>query len=230
MRRDVTAILASLILLLASCASTTSTQNRTEAGAGELQRPARVLVYDFVGTRDALPADSVVAAYTEQRSTPQTQKEIDLGRRLGQLVAQGVVTELTAAGIQAQAAGPGQTTKVGDGVIRGEFIVVNEGSRTARVLIGFGAGAGELKTLAEAYLVTEDGLRRLGDAQVGAAGGKLPGILVPLGTGSSIAGAAGGTANVMQERGPESIDAAAQRTAKEIARQVVDAYRKRGWL
>jgi hypothetical protein len=34
----------------------------------------------------------------------------------------------------------------------------------------------------------------------------------------------------MQERGPEGIEAAAQRTAKELAKLVVDAYRKRGWL
>ena len=100
------------------------------------------------------------------------------------------------------------------------------------MLLGFGAGAGELKTLVETYqMMTPTGLRPLGAAQVQSAGGKLPGMLVPLGIGASaVSVAASGTSNVMQERGPESIDAAAQRTAKEIARQLADAYRQRGWL
>jgi hypothetical protein len=37
--------------------------------------------------------------------------------------------------------------------------------------------------------------------------------------------AVAGTSNVMQERGPEGVEAAAQRTAKELAKLIVDAYR-----
>jgi len=103
------------------------------------------------------------------------------------------------------------------------------------MLIGFGAGASELKTLVEGYLVTKDGLKPLGSAEIKAAGGKMPGMLVPV-VGGAIAGKAGrsavisGSMNVVQELGPESMNAAAKRTAKEIANLLQDAFRRRGWI
>lgn len=226
-------ILSAGIVLLAGCASSTVAQRESTPLADEVARPERIVVYDFVGTGDDLPADSTIARYYEQQTIPQTQAEIDLGRKLGRLVAQNLVKELNSAGIPAQHAISAPPPRIGDGVIRGEFISVKEGSRTKRVLIGFGAGAGELKTLAEAYQVTDAGLRPLGSTQVDTAGGKLPGMLVPLGIGAGSAmttAAVSGTSNVMQERGPEAISAAAQRTAKELAKMIIDAYRKRGWL
>lgn len=228
-------IVSAGIALLAGCASSTVAQRESTPLADQMARPERVVVYDFAGTRDDLPPDSAIARYYEQREIPQTQNEILLGRQLGRLVAENLIKELNNAGIPAQHASTTPQTQIGDAVVRGEFIVVKEGSRTTRVLIGFGAGAGELKTLAEAYQVTAEGLRPLGATQVDTAGGKLPGILVPVGIGAGIGTAAtsaavSGTSNVMQERGPEAIRAAAQRTAKELARLIVDAYRKRGWL
>ena len=231
MKRYATPLLAALSILLAACATTKVAQQPAEASTEDLQRPARVVVGDFVGDRAELPADSAIATYLEQRPTPPTQQEIDMGRTLGERVEQQLVTELNNAGIQAQRAASAGEIRPGDGVIRGEFIVIDEGSRTKRMLLGFGAGAGELKTLVETYQMTPTGLRPLGAGQIQAAGGKLPGMLVPVGIGAAAAGVlASGASNVMQERGPESIDAAAQRTAKEIARHMVEAYRQRGWL
>ncbi|HEY5849885.1 MAG TPA: DUF4410 domain-containing protein [Lysobacter sp.] len=221
-------ILSAGIALLAACASSTVALPETTPLADQMTRPGRVVVYDFVGTRDDLPPDSAIVRYYEQRTVPQTAAEIDLGRKLGRLVAQDLVKELNSAGITAHHSDSVAKAQIGDGIVRGEFVSVNEGSRTKRVLIGFGAGAGELKTLAETYQVTETGLRPLGWTQVDTAGGKLPGILVPVGVGASAAVAGG--ANIAQERGPEAMQAAAQRTAKELAKLIIDGYRKRGWL
>ncbi len=35
---------------------------------------------------------------------------------------------------------------------------------------------------------------------------------------------------LVQEMGPESMNAAAKRTAKEIAKELQDAFRRRGWI
>jgi hypothetical protein len=223
------------ILLLASCASSGVAQKQIAPAAQELARPALVIVYDFAGAREDLPSDSVILRYYQQGSVPQTKKQVELGRQLGRLVAQKLVANLNKAGIAAQPVDSAPVPRIGDAVVRGEFIVVNEGSRLTRVLIGFGAGSTELKTLVEAYAVTATGVRPLGSAQIEAAGGKMPGMLVPVGiaagVGSIAASAAiSGVSNAVQEVGPETIEAAAERTAKEIARLVVDAYKKRGWL
>ncbi len=39
-----------------------------------------------------------------------------------------------------------------------------------------------------------------------------------------------GASNILLEAGPEGLDSAAQRTAKEIAKVIVKAYEERGWL
>lgn len=232
---DLIACATAILLLAAGCASSGVVQRQSTVAGEALTRPERVVVYDFAGTPGDLPPDSVIARYTQQRTIPQTPQQVALGRRLGRSVAENLVRELNGAGIPAQSAVSAPAPRIGDGVIRGEFIAASEGSRLTRVLIGFGAGAAELKTLAEAYQVTPTGLRPLGSAQIDAAGAKLPGMLVPVGIGASVGSAAAsaavsGTSNVVQEVGPETIEAAARRTAREIARLIVDAYRQRGWL
>jgi hypothetical protein len=223
------------VLLLAGCASSGVAQRQSTAAAEELTRPRHIVVYDFAGTREDLPPDSVIAAYYQERNVRQTRKEVELGRKLGRLVAKNLVTELNKAGITAHPVDTAPIPRIGDAIIRGEFITVNEGSAVKRVIIGFGAGAAELKTLVEAYQLTYTGPRPLGSAQVEAAGGKLPGMLVPVGIGAAAgsvatSAAVSGAANLGQEAGPESIQGAAQRTAKEIAKLIVDAYKTRGWL
>jgi len=120
-------------------------------------------------------------------------------------------------------------------VIRGEFVSIDQGGRGMRMLIGFGAGSNELHTLVEGYVVTTGGLVPLGSAQIKAGGGKTPGMLVPLAVGVATGSVVrslviSGTANVLQELGSESLDGAAKRTAKEIAKVIVREYKKRGWL
>ncbi|WP_206860322.1 DUF4410 domain-containing protein [Lysobacter changpingensis] len=229
------AVLLFVALAVTACASTRSPSFERADDAHALERPGRILVYDFAGTRGDLPPDAMVTGYFESDEAPQTPADVETGRQLGREVAQQVVARLREAGIDAYPVGAGPVPKLGDVILRGEFVSVRPGSRSMRVLVGFGAGRGEMSTLVEAFQVTATGPRALAAAQMSTAGGRLPGVLVPLGA----AGAAGsiatsaavsGTSNVMQERGPESLRGAAQRTAAGIADSIVGIYREHGWL
>lgn len=229
------AVLLFVALAVTACASTRSPSFERADDAHALERPGRILVYDFAGTRGDLPPDAMVTGYFESDEAPQTPADVETGRQLGREVAQQVVARLREAGIDAYPVGAGPVPKLGDVILRGEFVSVRPGSRSMRVLVGFGAGRGEMSTLVEAFQVTATGPRALAAAQMSTAGGRLPGVLVPLG----VAGAAGsiatsaavsGTSNVMQERGPESLRGAAQRTAAGIADSIVGIYREHGWL
>ena len=226
---------AAVLLLVSGCASSRVAQQQRTAEAEDLTRPAHVIVYDFDGTSADLPSDSVIARYYDQRTVPQTQEQIELGRRLGHQVAEDLVKELRAAGIPAQHVETAPVPLIGDGIIRGVFIAVDKGSAVTRMLIGFGAGAAELTTLVELYQVTATGLRPLASGQIEAKGSKLPGMLVPVGIGAGVgsvvaSAAVSGASNLAGEAGPETIEAAARRTAKEIAKPIIDGYKKRGWL
>ena len=221
------------LAVLAGCASSDVTSRRSFEG--ELTKPARVVVYDFSATPQDVPADSVLAGQFARREAPQSEEEIALGRDLGSRVAKRLVETLNELGIPAERAADGAVPQLGDGVIKGAFVSVDEGSRLKRMLIGFGAGAAELRTVVEGYQLRETGLFPLGSAEIEAGGGKMPGVLAPVGVGAAAGRAAtsaivSGGANVVKEVGPESIEAASLRTAEEISKIVEEAYRKRGWL
>jgi hypothetical protein len=223
-------------LLVVGCAGAdVSNQQRNVAADAIILKPARAIVYDFASTPAGIPPDSAIAGLYRARTTPQTPEEIALGRSLGAKVSARLVEELNKSGIVATAAATGPVPLLGDAVIRGEFVTIDKGGRGKRMLIGFGAGSNELHTLVEGYVVTTGGLVPLGSAQIEASGGKTPGMLVPLAVGVATGSVArslviSGTANVLQELGPESLDGAAKRTAKEIAKVIVKAYKERGWL
>ena len=221
-------------VVVTSCAKTSMSERQSTVASRDIAQPARILVYDFASDPVDLPADSAIAQLHQQRTTPQSEKEIALGRRLGELTATYLIEALNKHGIAAINGSTGPFPRVGDGVIRGEFVSIDEGSRAKRMLIGFGAGAAELKTLVETYQVTATGLTSLGSGQIETAGGRIPGILVPVSAGAAAgavttSAAISGSSNVLQEIGPEGIEGTARRTASEIARIIVEAYEKRGW-
>lgn len=103
------------------------------------------------------------------------------------------------------------------------------------MLIGFGAGAAELRTAVEAYQMTAEGRRPLGRGEIRSEGGELPGMVLPLAvvaaTASPIGLIVGGTAKATGEvTGSETIEGAAERTAEEIAAQLRAAAEEQGWI
>ena len=229
-RRSV--IVACLIatLLAAACASADVRKRQSRLETQSIARPERVFVHDFASKLSGIPDGSAISALNAQRKTPLTPQEIKLGRQLGKSIAKHLVVELRKRGIPAFAAGASPRPRTGDAVIRGEFVTVDDGDRLQRVLIGFGAGAVELRTLAEIYVVVSDVLVPLRSAEIVAEGGKMPGMVVSLGIGSIADIAVSGASAIVSETGDESVDGAARRTAAQIAQLVLAGYARRGWL
>lgn len=214
--------------LLLGCAGSNVVEQESNSETLTTSQPEQVIVYDFAGTAADVPQGSAISQAIAERTTPQTPEEIALGKQLGKLVARELVGELWGRGIPAILAIGAPAPSNGDVIVLGEFVSMDEGSQFQRVVIGFGAGASEVTTLAEAYVVTPDGWEPLGSATVNAAGGAMPGLLVPLGLGSA-AGLAISGASKVGTRGSESLEGAAKRTAKELADLIVAAYERRGW-
>ncbi len=229
----------SLLLALATvagCLPSGGTTHRSFVGDEQIPRPERIIVYDFAATPADIPADAAVAGHYEERATPQTAREIELGRRLGDRVAAQLVSDIGTMGLSAERAGGASPPQPGDLVIRGEFVAIDEGNRAKRMLIGFGAGAANLKTFVEVYQVTATGLRPLGSGEVEAAGAIMPGLLLPVSFGaatSNLAAAAavgGGVAVGTEVFLPSSIDRAGEQTADEISKVLGEAFKRRGWI
>jgi len=115
----------------------------------------------------------------------------------------------------------------------GYFESVDSGSAVKRMMLGFGSGAADLKTVVEGYLMTDQGLRRLGSGTVDSGTGKAPGVAVPL----VMAAATGNPIGLIissavkmegQASGRTTIEGTAKGTAKEIADQLKIAFQRQG--
>ena len=232
LHRIVTSVFA--MIVLAGCASTKVSNVQSYEGE-RIARPDRIIVYDFAATPADVPAWSATAGQYSDHITSQTPAEISVGRKLGAQVAKELVSEIRNMGLPAVQAAGQPEPRVGDIVIMGYFESVDSGSATKRIVLGFGSGATDLKTAVEAYLKTAQGMRRLGSGDVDAAGGKAPGVAVPLvmlaATGNPLGLIVSSAAKAEGEMsGRTTIDGAAKRTAKEVADRLQVAFRKQGWI
>ena len=224
-------LIAACITITISCASSEMTARKRYAANEQLPKPGRIIVYDFAATPADIAADAAIRSHYQKRTMSQTAEQIRLGKQLGDIVARELVKEILKLGMPAERAYTGPPPGIGDLLIKGEFISVDEGSRMKRMLIGFGAGSGELKTHVEGYQITAKGERWLGEGEVKTAGGKMPGMLVPVAGGAKAGSiAVSGGMNIAQEKGPESLEGAAKRTAQEIAKTLSKAFARQGWI
>ena len=221
------------LVVVAGCASTEVTERQRYQGA-KLARPDRIIVHDFTANPADVPPESPFAAQMAGAPTP-TAKQLEIGGKLGAEVAKDLVANLQGMGLPAVSAAGQPPPRVDDIVLRGYFVSVDEGSATQRVLVGFGAGAAELKTAVEGYQMTAQGLRPLGRGEVKSGGGELPGMVVPLAvvaaTANPIGLVVGGAVKASGEvTGSDTIEGAAKRTADEIAAQLKTAAEEQGWI
>ena len=228
--RAATATLA--LLLLGGCAQTTVTQQQSYEGP-RLARPARILVYDFAANAADLPAGYNIAVVVP--NADQSPDDLSLGRKLGAEIAKDLVGELQGMGLPAVQAGGQPPPQRNDIAIVGYFVSIDPGSIAKRFAIGFGSGAAELKTVAEAYVMTDKGLRRLGEAELASEGPKAPGEALPL----ALAVASGNPIGLIvssaakiggQVTGMSTVEGSAKRTAKEIAEKIKAGAQRQGWI
>jgi hypothetical protein len=115
--------------VLAGCTSSEVTARRSYIGDEQLPRPSRLIVHDFAATPAEVPSDTAITGQSERHDTPQTAAEIELGRQLGERVAVALVEDIHAMGLPAERAGSGPPAQLGDYVIEGAFVSIDQGSQ-----------------------------------------------------------------------------------------------------
>jgi hypothetical protein len=223
------------LLVAAGCASTKVTEHQSKIDTEKLPRPGHIYVYPFAATPADIPPWSNAVRQYAQPSPPPTQEEIEAGRELGALVARELITELQEMGLSASRGYTNTAPRVNDIVAVGYFEAIEEGKAGKRIVLGFGAGKTELRTSVEGYQMTTAGLRQLGSTELDSAGGKTPGVLVPLavlaGTGNPIGLIVVGGSKVVGEATDKSkVEGAAKKTAQAIADHLRVKFKEQGWI
>ena len=121
-------------------------------------------------------------------------------------------------------------------MIRGYFILLDGGSATQRIAIGFGAGSSQLTTGVEAYQMIATGLRKLGSAKVDARGnrpqgGAALGVVGFIITANPVELIVSGGMKVYREAsGRTKVEGRAKATAKAIADELKPQFEQEGWI
>jgi Domain of unknown function (DUF4410) len=225
-----------LVLLLAAGCASTKVVGREQLVTGKLPRPSTIWVYDFVASAGDLPSGSTLAGEPDvDTAAPQTDKEIEEGRQLGMEIAAQLALQISNMGLNGVEAVPGTQPQINDIVIRGYLLSIKPGSAAKRVIIGFGAGASEMRTMVEGFQVTPQGMRKLGVGTVQSGGSKGPGAALGVATFLATANPAGliissGMKVYGEASGKSTIKGRAQATAKEISDVLKTRFEEQGWI
>jgi len=223
-----------VIAAITGCASSTIT-SRQEYHGGKVARPDHIIVYDFAATPADVSADSAVAGQYSEHATPQTAEQIAAGRKVGAEIAQVLVEDIRGMGLPAEQASSQTAPQIGDLVIKGSLLSIDEGSAAKRVAIGFGSGASQLKVAVEGFLMTAHGLRKLGSGTADSSGSKSPGAALGVVGAVATANPAGliistGMKVYGEKSGSSTIEGRAKDMAKEIADKLQVKFEEQGWI
>jgi hypothetical protein len=227
-----------IMLILAGCAPTQVTV--LQQTAAQVPRPDQVRLYNFAVSPDEVSLDRGISASIEQHinGTPRTAEEKAVGHQVATALANELQKRILALGFNVVyvAYPEGPPTGWGNVVeITGEFLSIDEGNRTERVVIGFGAGRTDVKALVQVFDARGGGRKLISEFDTNAASGYKPGIAETMGAGAAaghLAASAlvGGGLAVGSEEFTATVQADAKRTADDIVKKLKEFFTVQGWM
>ena len=231
-RKNAVQIIAGVLaagFMLGGCASVDVKATRHR----KAEKPDFILVNDFAVKPADVQLDQGVAttAALEAGLVNQTAEEVRLGRLASETLAAKLVAALRDEGIQAYRPSDKVPPTPRTIILAGRFLSVDQGNRTLRVAAGFGLGHTELRT----HVIGYQNREKIAEAVTITGSAPRPGVAVSLGAGAvagslATAAASGGATTAAGELFLSTVEVDSQRTAKELAAQIGQAYRNRGWL
>lgn len=230
------AIGLAVALALAGCASTDAEVTQSNAANARLPYPSQILVYDFAISPSEVSPDSVAAGQLSGAGDdPNESAEREyLERQVAAIVADRVAAELRELGLPAtrwRGAPPAGNNLY---AIEGQFITIDEGSAFKRMIIGFGSGGTEVRTMVQAYYISGGRKALLGEAEVSAESSKAPGLAASIPVGAVTGGVATAAAlntgiGTIREMNTD-VQEGAEDTAEAIVELLKPRMEAQGWI
>lgn len=224
-------VAAALTLLLAACAPTRVDTNFS-SGNGPLPPPQTIIVQDFAPPAGGAVADRGLGARLGRalNGTAASTEGEETAAKAVDALARTLVEELRAAGLPATRSNDVAPTAGRVVIVSGQLLSVDEGNRTRRNLIGFGAGHSDVTAAAQVYFAGDGQAPQLirsftADAQ----SGRKPGAVATAGVGEATGrlaetAAVGAGTSTASELLSANTEADAKRMGKEIAKNVAALF------
>ena len=138
------------MLLILGCASVETRTHPKYLGGEPLVKPDKLLIYDFAFSRDQVQLDEGIGKDLTQlmkgrEGTPKRELELAVGRKVANALSENLVNELGAFGILAERATRTPSTTENVLLVKGQFVSINEGNSTQRMVVGFPSLMGKLE-------------------------------------------------------------------------------------
>jgi len=222
---------AALTMLLAACAPTRVDANFPPVDR-QLPPPQTIIVQDFAPPAGGAVPDRGLGARLGRALNPtaaSTEGKENAAKAVDAL-ARTLVEELRAAGLPAtrsNTVAPGTGTVV---IVSGQLLSVDEGNRTRRNLIGFGAGHSDVTAAAQVYLAHDrEAPQLIQSLTADAQSGRKPGAVATAGVGAASGrmaetAAVGAGTSAASELLSANTEADAKRMGKEIAKNIAALF------
>lgn len=227
-----------LFLLMTACATrVTSSTPYASPEAANVPRPTRVIVTDFQTDTEAVRQDQGIG--------PRLQRSVAGGSAIAardaialevqSAISDTLVEALSKAGLPTERAPAAATYRPGELVVTGRVLRIDEGNRTRRLGIGFGAGKSSVQATAELYAVVANGPPVLLQAYDGKAdSGRKPGMAVgasmAVANSSAATGALSAVTNIGGETRRSPVGKEAASFGHRVATDIGEYAAQRGWI
>jgi Domain of unknown function (DUF4410) len=171
------AIFPGLALAVMTACARVSTEDVMMRGPG-LPKPERIIVHDYQVSPSGVQLDSGVGSRLERlvKGTPEEQEQLKLEQPVARIGTKTLVEEIRKLGLRAEPAAAASPVEGPTLSIEGQILSINEGNKTRRLIIGFGAGASEVRTLTQVYETTGGEYRLVDDFYTTAKSSRKPGV------------------------------------------------------
>jgi hypothetical protein len=232
-------LLTFIVLAIAVGCGPTKVQQE-QMSLTQLPKPDLILVYDFAVSPDEVELDTGLSAdimrqYEQYKGTSRTAEEIKVGHKVADAVAEELVKKIRSYGLWADRGFGLPQAKGKTFMIKGQFLSIDEGNRTERVVIGLGAGRTSVQANVQVYELTPEGMKQVDDLRGTAKSGYKPGMGEMMGVGA-IAGhlllstVASGTLSGASEMTSATVEADGKRLADDIAKDLGNFFIDQDWI
>ena len=224
------------LLLVSGCATEVHSSGDPISASARRPRPVRVLVAEFAVVPDAVMQDQGIGARLQREMSGDDQSEAQaaIARDVQTALSTALRQALAGAGLPAEAAA-GETPRAGDLLVEGRIERIDQGNRTRRLAIGFGAGKSVVAADAQLYYVAPDGRPMLMQTYEGKSdSGRKPGVAAGAGGalsgGGPAAGAVSTLAGVSAETGRSPVAREGAQYGRRLAHEIGVLAARQGWI
>jgi len=204
---------------------------RSYSGSEPLPKPQSVIIQDFAVVGDVITDESTAARLhrhvsllhgSDEDSTPEV-----LVQQVQASFSKTLIQQFAKVNVRSERVVDGMSAPTGPVlIVEGEFIGLDQGNKTKRVMIGFGRGASDIKTHVIVSSFANGTRTTVLEFSLDSESGKKPGAVATMGTGSIAVGAAVG--DVGDKKG--TVQADASRMAKAVAKQIEAFMNNQQWI